>query len=266
MILLTIDVVAPDISLADLSLPRVTKEQMSINEKIGTGGYADVFKGKMADSPVAVKQILIDEEMTILELNYREFRNEVCTHATITHPYCVNLLAICFDPVSLVIEYINLGTLSNLLHEESAYLSWVVRISMLTNICNALEYIHSLDYAHLDFKSPNILVNLDEDKKYIAKLADFGTTRVCSGTLKGRLVDNPIWLAPEILRNDDYDKRVDIYALGIVCCEIMTRVKPFKDARFFSNIQDRVLAGERPRVKRHYGPSIYRELTYALWV
>ncbi len=53
---------------------------------------------------------------------------------------------------------------------------------------------------HMDLKSPNVLlVSLDHNDPIVAKLGDFGLSG-CLATLGGRSVDNPVWLAPEIIR------------------------------------------------------------------
>ncbi len=46
------------------------------------------------------------------------------------------------------------------------------------------------------------------DGTLVAKVADFGTARNLAPTIAGRTVDNPIWLAPEVMRNEEYTEKV----------------------------------------------------------
>jgi len=79
--------------------------------------------------------------------------------------------------------------------------------------------------AHFDLKSPNILISSMNPNDYVvAKVSDFGNSQfIHNEPITVRYVDNPRWLAPEILDNQPYDERVDTYAYGWICWEILTR-------------------------------------------
>lgn len=74
---------------------------------------------------------------------------------------------------------------------------------------------------HLDIKAANVVVsNLDVNSDVRVKLIDFGTSRVYTGKLTRRLVDNPLYLAPEILTGEPYGLPADVYGFAMVFLSI----------------------------------------------
>jgi len=111
--------------------------------------------------------------------------------------------------------------------------------------------LHGFPIVHRDFKSPNVMMcHVDpRGSDPCCKIVDFGTAKLIKKgdqQLTGRLVDNPVWLAPEVLKNIPYDERVDTYAYGVILYELVEREQFFGSTLFFSDIQDYVCAGKRP--------------------
>jgi serine/threonine protein kinase len=129
------------------------------------------------------------------------------------HPNLVNLKAICMHPPAIVMDYVPCGTLYELLQDDSIPITWSMKLKIAKDIAKALRYLHSMNppRLHADLKSPNVLMQVaaldsdlneeDLDTLVVAKLADFGLTiPMHINTLQKRLVDQPVWLAPEIMR------------------------------------------------------------------
>jgi serine/threonine protein kinase len=93
-------------------------------------------------------------------------------------------------------------------------------------------------------------------KRLIAKVADFGLSRklLLSPELQERVVDNPTWLAPEILSCRPYTEKVDVYSFAIILWEMLVRVKPYAELEFMWEIQEMVLRGEVSECKMHILP------------
>lgn len=112
-----------------------------------------------------------------------------------------------------------------------------------------MEYLHDNELIHRDIKSANLLVDYESG---VVKLGDFGVSnqllsnlaelpknKACfrhhlSPTLnlkKGRrsFVGTPCWMAPEILMNQDYDTKIDIWSLGITAVELASGKPPYSD-------------------------------------
>ena len=63
-----------------------------------------------------------------------------------------------------------------------------------------------------------------------------------------KAVDNPVWLAPELMRKEGYDEKVDVYSYGVMLWELVAREDFLGHITFLSAIEDAVLNGERPKI------------------
>lgn len=149
----------------------------------------------------------------------------------------------------MVTEYIAGGTLRALLHDTNEPLPWEQRTSFAKDIAAGMAYLHSMNIIHRDLNSHNCLVR--EDKTVV--VADFGLARIIQNgsspdsrkynrhsdgevrtSKKERkkrytVVGNPYWMAPEMMKGNKYDEKVDIFSFGIVVCEIIGRVQADPD-------------------------------------
>lgn len=115
-----------------------------------------------------------------------------------------------------------------------------------------------------------MMVSLDPNDPYCAKIADFGTMRFCRQNLPitGRFVDNPVWLAPEIFMNLEYTYTVDTYAFGVILWETITRRSYCGNLTFMSDIEDKILNGYRPIIPgvSRGCPTIFADIIENCWV
>lgn len=120
-------------------------------------------------------------------------------------------------------------------------------------------------WAHLDLKTPNILLkSVTATDPVCALVSDFGTSAAIDEPLTVRVVDNPTWAAPEVLRGLPYTEKVDTYGVGLLMWELVARKTPFSDIQWIGELHDRVAAGGRPMIP--YGcPQEYASLIEACW-
>jgi Leucine-rich repeat (LRR) protein len=89
-------------------------------------------------------------------------------------------------------------------------------------------------------------VNMWTAQDSIAKITDFGLTGIAPA-VAGREVDNPVWLAPEVmLRGVEYGEQTDVYSYAVILYELLTGREYFGHMSFMTDIERAVLSGQRP--------------------
>jgi serine/threonine protein kinase len=99
-------------------------------------------------------------------------------------------------------------------------------IDIAKQICRGLRYAHSQNVIHRDIKPQNVLI----DTKDVARLSDFGIAKIFSSsnlTMTGVTVGTPEYMSPEQAEGEEVDAKTDIYSLGVVMYEMLTKKPPF---------------------------------------
>lgn len=205
-----------------------------IQEKLGRGGMAEVYKAyqENLDRYVAIKLMhaFLASEQDFLQRFKREARAMAAmNHANIVGVYDFD--AYKEDTYYLVMEYIAGGTLKQRMEElaekqEGMPLEKSVQLGY--QVAEALDYAHNQGMVHRDVKPANIMLG-DNDK---ALLTDFGIVKMMGGqtmsyTVTGALIGTPSYMSPEQAMGQAGDKRVDIYALGVLLFQMTTGQLPY---------------------------------------
>lgn len=251
--MISVKQICPDIALVFFQGNTIPYSAITIQEDIGMGSASIVRKGIWNNQTIAVKEFRLSEQVDQSSLSalYSEFVREVWQLNRLKHENIIQLYALCEFPLSIVTELFPKGNLYFYLHENSSQeMNWALKLKIALNIASGMNYLHSQKpiLVHMDLKSPNILLeSTDLNAPIIAKIADFGLSAALP-TVAGRLVTNPVWLAPEIIRNKEYTHKVDVYSFGVILYEIAVRQKFFGELRFMSQLEDKILAGKRPTI------------------
>ncbi|CAG8527876.1 7456_t:CDS:2 [Cetraspora pellucida] len=140
-------------------------------------------------------------------------------------------------------------------------LSWKTRFKMVRNISNSIRKIHNQEEIHKNLHSKNILV--DEAKPHCV-VGDFGIYKPLEKS--NQIYGNLPYIAPEVLHNNSYTIKSDIYSLGMIMWEISSGMQPFYDQmkKPDNELALDIINGMRPKVVDGTPPD-YADLMIKCW-
>nr|XP_025687819.1 serine/threonine-protein kinase EDR1 isoform X6 [Arachis hypogaea] len=201
--------------------------ELTVGTRVGIGFFGEVFRGMWNGTNVAIK-VFLEQDLTAE--NMEDFCNEISILSRLRHPNVILFLGACTKPprLSMVTEYMEVGSLYFLLHmsDQKKKLNWKKRLKMLRGICRGLMHIHRMKIIHRDVKSANCLV----DKHWTVKICDFGLSRIVTETpmRDSSSAGTPEWMAPELIRNEPFTEKCDIFSLGVIMWELCTLSRPWE--------------------------------------
>lgn len=193
---------------------------------LGRGGMGTVFLGVPAagGTPVAIKVMQAPE---MPEPGWAErFLREAAMLVKFDHPNIVKLYASGENKghYYLAMEHLDHGDLTTWIRQG---LQPADALRVLRPLALALDYAHGRGYVHRDVKPDNVLFRADGTPVLI----DFGVARQRRTdnrlTQMGMTIGTPRYMSPEQHRGDEVDGRTDLYALGIILYEMLTRTVPY---------------------------------------
>ncbi|KAM3744171.1 hypothetical protein ACB098_06G032300 [Castanea mollissima] len=232
---------AGEFSLQLFSYNELESATDGFKEQLGRGSYGAVYKGTISEGgkTIAVKRLEKD-----VEEGDREFRAEITAIARTHHKNLVRLLGVCIEGTKklLVYEYMNNGSLADLIFKAERPPIWKERIRYALDVARGLLYLHEeseVRIIHCNIKPQNILM----DNNWTAKISDFGFAKLLmpnqSRATMGEEGTNA-YLAPEWEKNSLISLQTDIYSFGvvlleIVCCRRSIEVNVSADEIILSN-------------------------------
>jgi serine/threonine protein kinase len=225
----------------------------TLYERIGRGGMADVFKGRIEgpggfERIFVVKRILpnLSDDPAFIKM----FVDEAKMSARLNHPNIVQIfeLGAVEGEFFISMEHVpghDLGETMRALWKVSGPPRPELVAYIGREICRALAYAHSitdehghpLHMIHRDVSPPNVMLSFEG----AVKLLDFGIAKAVGdatavnkgGSLKGKYA----YMAPEQTEGEDVDHRIDIFATGIILHEVLTGRRLFKGASDVQTIE-----------------------------
>jgi beta-lactam-binding protein with PASTA domain len=206
---------------------RVFANRYELGEAIGHGGMADVYLAhdRLLDRRVAVK--VLSPQFASDPTNVERFRREAQAAAGLSHPHIVAVYDWGEEDGTsfIVMEYVPGQTLREIL-QTYGRLGPVDAARIAAEIADALSFAHVNGVVHRDVKPGNVLVTPQGQ----VKVTDFGIARAETSeplTKTGAVLGTATYFSPEQAQGFSLDGRSDVYALGVVLYEMLTRVAPF---------------------------------------
>ncbi|MDZ7360014.1 MAG: protein kinase [candidate division KSB1 bacterium] len=199
-----------------------------ILKKLGQGGMGEVYlaEDKELGRKAALK-FLPPQYSSDPELNAR-FKREARAAAALNHPNIITIYDVgeYQNRAWIAMEFVDGESLRDLIARQELAISEVIDIAI--QICEGLGEAHRAGIIHRDLKPANILLN----KKGRVKIADFGLARrddATSLSMEGVVMGTPAYMSPEQfqVQGKKLDQRSDIFSLGVVIYEMITRRLPF---------------------------------------
>lgn len=257
-------------------------------QRIGKGAFSEMWKGTWRSTPVAIKMLKFEPNQSGEEEGLKKFYEEVMVLSKLRHPNIVLFMAACARPpkVCIITEFCAGGNVYDAIRRSTwTTLGHLDFVSMSRDVARGVGYLHAMGLIHRDLKSQNLLLNrritegAKESQKPHIKVADFGLSRNLasnegnSGASLGIMTSETgtyRWMAPEMMRHEPYNHKVDVYSFGIALWELWSREIPFSD---MSPIQAAFAVADKgarpirisPEARRRYIPRSWTKLIENCW-
>jgi serine/threonine-protein kinase len=194
--------------------------------ELGRGAMGVVYKARdpLIGRLVALKTINnnLVEKPGLLERFYREGQSA----GKLQHTNIVTIFELGEEKGTpfIAMEYLEGESLEKTIARRPR-LPLVLKIGYIVHICLALEYAHKNGVIHRDIKPANVVVT----PHGVVKVVDFGIARLIdfSRTHSETMAGTPMYMAPELFRENEADERSDIWAVGVTFYELICRRCPF---------------------------------------
>ncbi|CAD8060756.1 unnamed protein product [Paramecium sonneborni] len=200
-------------------------------EVLGQGAFGKVVMGLQKNGQImAVKQVYIQNQN---DDKVKQLQKEIEMLSKLQHPNIVRYIG-CEQKnqfINIFLEYVSGGSVQTLLERFGCFKERLIK-TYLKQILLGLSYLHGKNVIHRDIKGGNILI----DNSGRCKLADFGSSKQLNDLTHdsvGSICGTPNFMAPEVINQEQYGKKADIWSLGCTIIEMATGQPPYyeyKDA------------------------------------
>ncbi len=225
----------------DPLIGQVLEGKYHIRSKIGQGATGVIYRAERINIGDAVAVKVLKPEFAADHTTAERFRREALALGRIRHPNVIAIYDYFEQPqqgdrpalIFLVMELLSGKTLRDILRQERM-LDVRRMVRLMVQVCAALHVAHQRNVIHRDLKPENIMIEQYDRQQEMAKVIDFGLARLrMTGRLiktlteQGRVAGTPYYMAPEQWMDRPLDARTDVYALGVICYEMLTGRVPF---------------------------------------
>ena len=231
---------------------------ITLLEKVGSGGFGEVWRchfegGTYAAKVVATKRLHHGERALV--------SNELAVWSALRHENLVHLERTWSTPSSIVFlcELMDesLGDVHRRMSRSGTKPRMLPILNHLLSVCSGMGYLHGHGIVHRDLKSDNVMV-----RDGVTKVSDFGLARHCGGDMTAE-TGSYRWMAPEVIRHEQYGPPCDLYSFAMLAYEMVTLTYPFQNMSPVEAAFAVARDGERPPLPRM--PDGARTLIESCW-
>jgi len=238
---------AASVLQAEVSSGQINIGPYQIGNILGQGGMAMVYQATRLEDGEIVAVKFLEQSDCQDERAISRFMEEFHLLVSLSHPRLVKIYEQGFTDHYgyIVMELLTGGDLKERIYRTD--ISHDQAIAYMKDVVSALQVLHNEGIVHRDLKPANIMFRKDDD----LVLTDFGTAKDMSGdmtlTNKGEVVGTPYYMSPEQIRDHTIDERSDMYSLGVIFHELLTKKRPFT-AKSATALMYKHLYTEPPRM------------------
>ncbi|MBI4722034.1 MAG: serine/threonine-protein kinase PknK [Candidatus Stahlbacteria bacterium] len=218
----------------------IIDNRYQVLKKLGIGGTGEVYRvyDRVKDREIVLKLLIYSKSEESLLLLKKEF----LAITKLKHSYIIEVYDFVLPKEGtpyFTMEYIDgvdIIKATNNLRVKSRNsqipITHNLLYTLIVQLCQALEFIHSHGLIHCDIKPGNILITRDKkhsaDFKFYPKLLDFGLIESVDLSTTVGMRGTVEYMAPEMIKGYFVDRRTDLYSLGVVLYEAVTGKLPFE--------------------------------------
>ena len=205
--------------------PKEISSKYEIIQEIGRGAFSIVYKVKSKENNNIYCLKKINTKKT------KDKENEINILSNLSHP---NLIKCFFsfynsENIYIIMDFCEFGDLFSLLQsvkKKKVFVNEDIIWNIAIQVLVGLNYLHSKKIIHRDIKLLNLFMT--KDKKI--KIGDMGMSIIFDEEeLIHSRVGTPLYIAPELVKKEKYDYKIDIWSLGCSLYHLAKTVPPFTD-------------------------------------
>ncbi len=227
----------------------VNDDMYKLIEIIGSGSTSTIYKAThVLTNRIVVLKVLKPEEI-MDSATLKRFQLEARAASSISHRNVVAAYDFGILPSGqpfLTMEFCEGKTVAELVRERA--LQVTLAVSVILEVCEALEHIHRAGIVHRGINPTDIIVNINTHGDVASlKIIDFGYAKILSADADtkrlmatGELLGRAHYMSPEQCQGQEVDSRSDVYSLGCVMYETLTGNPPFKGDSFINTMMKQI--------------------------